>query len=137
MIILSIYILCHRYIEINKQATRLKREQVKKLKEQKDKLNRQLQSYLQYGGGADSPATGSAGCSPIHSSSHKIPLVNILSSTLQFARSGVPSTSGGGGGDTFGGDGEGEGKSPAPSSHSMQVVQLGNKKHSRNKIFRS
>ena len=119
--IYQFYIFFHRYIEINKQATRLKREQVKKLKEQKDKLNRQLQSYLQYGGGADSPATGSAGCSPIHSSSHKIPLVNILSSTLQFARSGVPSTSGGGGGDTFGGDGEGEGKSPAPSSHSMQV----------------
>ena len=89
-------------------STRAKREEVKKLKEEKEMLNRELQSYLQYGN---------------QSSSHKIPLVSILSGTLQFARSGMAAGSAVAGAavcDDVAAQ-EVEGRSPAPSSHSMQV----------------
>ena len=91
-------------MEHNQEYTRAKREQVKKLKEEKDRLNSELQNYLQYG----------------DQSSQSIPLVTILNGTLQFARSCVP------GGGSGGGGGQVEAvpaqvKSPAPSSHSMQV----------------
>ena len=76
-------------MEINKTTTRLKREQVKKLKEQRDRLNRQLQSYLQYGDSAAMAADNTNSSDPAAAAgnvSDKIPLVNILSATLQFAR---------------------------------------------------
>ena len=67
-----------RYLEVNKNVTRSKREEVKKLKEQREKLKSQLQAYLEYG----------------TDSSLKIPLVSVLNRTMQFARSGTESLSG-------------------------------------------
>jgi len=90
-----------RYMEHNQEYTRAKREQVKKLKEEKDRLNSELQNYLQYG----------------DQSSQSIPLVTILNGTLQFARSCVPGSGGGGQVEAV----PAQVKSPAPSSHSMQV----------------
>ncbi len=79
-------------METNKTSTRLKREQVKKLKEQRDRLNRQLQSYLQYGDTAAMAVDNNTNISdPVAAAAagnvcDKIPLVNILGATLQFAR---------------------------------------------------
>jgi len=64
-----------RYLEANKNITRSKREEVKKLKEQREGLKTRLQSYLEYG---NDHAT-------------KIPLVSILNRTMQFARGGPES----------------------------------------------
>lgn len=63
-----------RYLEENKERTREKREQVRKLKERRDKLNKELDGYLQYDAGQDS---------------EKYPLVGILRLALEFARSGT------------------------------------------------
>ena len=72
-------------------STRLKREQVKKLKEQRDRLNRQLQSYLQYGDTEAMAVDNTNISDPVAAAAagnvcDKIPLVNILGATLQFAR---------------------------------------------------
>ena len=60
-----------RYLEVNKNITRSKREEVKSLKEERARLNTQLESYLLF-----------AGCD----SSPRIPLVSVLNRTMQFAR---------------------------------------------------
>ena len=77
-----------RYLEANKSITRAKREEVKALKEKRERLRSQQQAFLEYGTQEDE--TGP-----------RIPLVSILSRTMQFARSGTPAgqdeTTGGGG----------------------------------------
>ena len=62
-----------RYLEVNKNITRSKREEVKRLKEERARLTSQLESYILF-----------AGCD----SSPRIPLVSVLSRTMQFARAG-------------------------------------------------
>jgi len=69
-----------RYLEENKAVVREKREQVRRLVERRNSLQQQLDRFLQYGS---------------VQSSQKFPLVSILRSALEFARSGVD-TSGGG-----------------------------------------
>jgi len=63
-----------RYLEVNKAVVRNKREQVRRLVDKRDSLQQQLDRFLQYGSAQ---------------SSQKFPLVNILGSALEFARSGV------------------------------------------------
>jgi len=58
-----------RYLQSNKELVRRKREEVRRLMEKKENLSKQLDCYLKYG-----------------DFSH--PLVNVLRSALQFARSG-------------------------------------------------
>lgn len=62
-----------RYLEVNKNMTRSKRDEVKTLKEERERLKSLLHSYLEYG----------------NDSSPLIPLVSILNRTMQFARSGA------------------------------------------------
>ncbi|GFR14738.1 ubiquitin carboxyl-terminal hydrolase 25 [Trichonephila clavata] len=59
-----------RYMEQNKATTRSIREQVRKLKEERDKLQKQLEKYLNYGSGPK-----------------KVPLCDALQYTLDFAES--------------------------------------------------
>lgn len=59
-----------RYMEQNKATTRAIREQVRKLKEERDKLQKQLEKYLNYGSGPK-----------------KVPLCDALQYTLDFAES--------------------------------------------------
>ncbi|GIY48602.1 hypothetical protein CDAR_499552 [Caerostris darwini] len=59
-----------RYMENNKATTREIREQVRKLKEERDKLQNQLEKYLNYGSGPK-----------------KVPLSDALQYTLDFAES--------------------------------------------------
>jgi len=69
-----------RYLEVNKAVVREKREQVRRLVDRRNSLQQQLDRFLQYG-----PAQ----------SSQKFPLVSILRSALEFARSGAESCGGG------------------------------------------
>ena len=62
-----------RYLEENKNITRSKREEVRKLKERRESLKCQLLTYTEYGS----------------EPSHKFPLVNQIRNVLDFARSGV------------------------------------------------
>jgi len=83
-----------RYLEANKTITRSKREEVKALKEQRERLRGQQQAFLEYGSDA----------------SQRIPLVNILSRTMQFAQSGSDCL-----------DETGAGGDAEPSNNAMQV----------------
>lgn len=102
-----------RYLEVNKSITRAKREEVKALKIEREKLKSRLLAFMEYG--ADT--------------SHAMPLVNILTRTMQFARSATVSQSAAGGGDetvtTVGGATGGvrdvDTCSPGGSSNAMQV----------------
>ncbi len=60
-----------RYLEVNKNVTRAKREQVKSLQERQLALQSRLQDYQQYGSGEP-----------------KLPLVSVLQYALEFTRSG-------------------------------------------------
>jgi len=64
-----------RYLEVNKTVVRAKREQVRRLIERRNVLQQQLDRFMQFG-------------------PNKAPLVSILQSALEFARSGAE-TSGG------------------------------------------
>ena len=64
-----------RYLEVNKAVTRAKREQVRRLVERKTALQKELEGYTSYGGGAGSRDA-------------KFPLVNVLQLALDFAKSG-------------------------------------------------
>ena len=65
-----------RYLEINKALVRKKREEVKRLTERRESLSKQLDCYLKYGHDEGSE------------SSQNYPLVSILRSALEFAKSG-------------------------------------------------
>ena len=70
-----------RYLEINKTVVRKKREEVKRLMQKRESLKKQLDCYLKYG-------------SEEGESSQQYPLVSVLRSALEFAKSG--SEAGGG-----------------------------------------
>lgn len=89
-----------RYLEVNKAVVRDKREQVKRLVDRRNSLQEQLDRFLQYG-----PPQ----------SSQKFPLVSILKSALEFARSGME-IGGGGGGES---DSTMQVDSPCPSPASL------------------
>jgi ubiquitin carboxyl-terminal hydrolase 25/28 len=59
-----------RYLEVNKNITRSKREEVKSLQERHESLRFRLKGYEEYG------------------SEPKLPLVSVLEYALQFTRSG-------------------------------------------------
>ena len=74
-----------RYLEVNKNLVRKKREEVRKLERRRESLNQQLDCYLQYGQSSDNSE-------PSQSQHQHHPLANILRSALQFARSSSPDT---------------------------------------------
>ena len=65
-----------RYLEANKQLVREKREEVRKLVEKRGRLSQQLDCFLKFGSDQS------------QSEASQYPLVNILQSALEFARSG-------------------------------------------------
>ena len=90
-----------RYLEANKQLVREKREEVRKLVERREQLTAQLDCFLKFGSDQSQPESG------------QYPLVNILQSALEFAKSG----------ETAGREAEGEVTmqvdSPCPSPASL------------------
>ena len=65
-----------RYLEANKQLVREKREEVRKLVERRERLSAQLDCFLKFGFDQSQPECG------------QYPLVNILKSAMEFAKSG-------------------------------------------------
>ncbi|KAH8023780.1 hypothetical protein HPB51_016675 [Rhipicephalus microplus] len=59
-----------RYMEYNKNITRSKREEVRRLKAERERLRRQLDKYIQYGSGPK-----------------RVPLQDVLQYTLEFVES--------------------------------------------------
>ena len=59
-----------RYLEMNKNITRSKREEVKRLQEREEVLRSRLKAFQEYG------------------SQPKLPLVSVLQHALEFTRSG-------------------------------------------------